>query len=406
MTLHYLKFWKDMMGCAFCKGGRLYYAWLAILFGFIVLGAMNYYHHIAEGLITTNMSDQVSWGIGIANFVFFVGIAATAVVLVFPAYVFKREDIKSVVIIGELLAFNAIVMCLLFIFTDIGRPERFWHLFPVIGKLNLPASMLAWDVIVFNVYLVLNLHIPGYLLYQKYQGKTPRTIFYMPFTWVSILFAVSIHTVTAFLLSGLGARYFWNTAIMAPRFLISAFASGPAFLIIIFLTLRDYAHFPLQDSVIDYLKKVLRVTLPVNLFLLMCEVFKELYPGTIHAAAAQYLFFGLHGHTMLVKWIWTAISFNILATALIYTPRLTNKKPFLVICCVLVIFGIWIEKGMGLIFPGFTPTPLGEIVEYSPNMGEIFVNLGVVSLGLFIFTLMTKVAISIQMGTLRQEKLK
>ncbi|OGQ07517.1 MAG: hypothetical protein A3G32_01170 [Deltaproteobacteria bacterium RIFCSPLOWO2_12_FULL_40_28] len=389
---NYLIYWQRMVACSL-KGSVWYRLWLLFLTAFVLWGAFNYYHHLKYGLITTNMSDAVSWGIGIANFVFFVGIAATAVILVFPAYIFKREDLKSVVIIGELLAFIAIMMCLLFIFTDIGHPERFWHLLPVIGRLNIPNSLLAWDVIVFNVYLVLNLHIPGYLLYQKYRGKPAKKIFYLPLTWISIFFAISIHTVTAFLLVGLGARYFWNTSILAPRFLISAFASGPALLIIIFLVLSHFTTLKIQSSIIDYLRKVMMVTLPVNLFLFLCEFFKEIYPNTLHAASAQYLFFGLDGHNMLTKWIWSAVFMNCVATVLILIPKWSKQNKILIACCVLTIVGIWIEKGMGLIFPGFIPTPLGEIVEYSPNLGEIAVSLGVTALGALIFTLMTKAAV-------------
>lgn len=398
---NYIRYWIDMIKCAL-SGSWAYYAWMGTLILFVGMGMYSYIHHLIHGLEVTNMSDQVCWGIGIANFVYFVGVAASAVLLVFPAYVMGNKDIKEVVIIGELLAFTAIVMCLLFIFTDIGRPERLWHLIPFVGgKLNLPSSMLAWDVVVFNVYLALNMHIPGYLLYIIYQGKKPSWYYYLPFVFISILFAISIHVVTAFLLTGLGTRYFWNTAILAPRFLISAFAVGPAILFLIFDTLKNRAGFDIKTSVFDYLKKVMTVTLPINLFLLGCELFKELYPNTLHAASAQYLFFGLHGHNMLVKFIWPAIAMNIVATILVLIPRICAQRKFFIVACLLTITGIWVEKGMGLIFPGFTPTPLGEIVEYAPNVGEVLVSLGVTALGALMFSAMTKVATAILMGELK-----
>ncbi|MCC6523334.1 MAG: polysulfide reductase NrfD, partial [Polyangiaceae bacterium] len=390
-----------MVRCAL-SGGRAYYTWMATLLVFIALGGWFWAHDLTHGLGGTNMSDHVSWGIGIANFVYFVGVAAGAAVLVVPAYAFHREDIKEIVLLGELLAVVAVTMCLLFITTDLGRPERMWHLFPIIGFLNVPSSLLGWDVLVFMGYLAMNLHIPGYLLWSRYKGKKPTPLAYLPFVFLSMFWAVSIHTVTAFLLSGLGSRPFWNTPILAPRFLISAGASAPALLIFLFTAIKKYGGLPVKDSVFDYFSKVLRVTMPINLFLLGCEVFQEFYTGALHSASAHYLYFGLHGKGMLSVFIWTAILFNITATAIFLIPKLRTQRWLMFVGCGLAVVGIWIEKGMGLIFPGFIPSPLGEVVEYAPNVGEIIVCLGVVALGAFVYTAMAKITIAIQKGTLRQ----
>jgi Ni/Fe-hydrogenase subunit HybB-like protein len=399
--LRYLIYWLRMARCALV-GGRTYYLWLGFLLLFVAMGGISWMHHLQDGLVVTNMTDHVSWGIGIANFVYFVGVAAGAAVLVVPAYAFVRTDIKEVVILGELLAVCAVITCLLFIATDLGHPERMWHLMPPLGILNLPYSLLSWDVVVFNGYLALNLHIPGYLLYKQYQGKKPAWIAYMPFVYVSMVWAIAIHTVTAFLLSGLGSRHFWNTPILAPRFLISAGASAPALLIFVFEILRNTTRLEVKQSVFEYFKYVLRVMMPINLFLLGCEVFGEFYTGSLHSVSAHYLYFGLHGHNMLTQWIWTAIVFNVTATTIFLIPRLRNDRRWLYAGCGLTIVGIWIEKGMGLIFPGFIPNPLGEVIEYSPNAGELFLNLGVVAVGALLFTLMAKVTIAIQTGELRE----
>lgn len=402
--IRYLIYWLRMARCA-AAGGRGYYLWIGFLLLFVAMGGISWWHHLTEGLIVTNMTDHVSWGIGIANFVYFVGVAAGAAVLVVPAYAYVRHDIKEVVLLGELLAVAAITTCLLFIVTDIGRPDRLWHLIPGRGILNLPSSLLAWDVIVFNGYLALNLHIPGYLLYQQYLGRHPKPIAYMPFVFASMVWAISIHTVTAFLLSGLGSRPFWNTPILAPRFLISAGASGPAILAIILAVIRKNTRLVVRDSVFEFFKNVLRITMPINLFLLGCEVFGEFYTGTLHAGSAHYLYFGLHGHNVLPKFIWTAIFLNVSATVVYLVPRLRKNEVVFYVACLLTIVGIWLEKGMGLILPGFTPNPLGEVIEYTPNAGEIFLNLGVVAFGALLFTLMAKVTIAIQTGELRDASL-
>ena len=395
----YLTYWVRMARTA-AQGGRAYKTWLLVLLLLTGLGAYGWYRQLHLGLITTNMTDHVSWGIWTANFVYFVGVAAGAAVLVVPAYLYHRRDIKEVVLLGELLAISAIVMCMLFIVVDLGRPDRMWHLAPFVGRLNLPSSLLAWDVVVVSGYLLLNLHIPGYQLYQRYRGRALKPWLYLPFVFLSMAWALSIHTVTAFLLSGLGSRPFWNTPILAPRFLISAGASAPAILTLLFAVIKRTTSLRIQDSVFEYFRQVLRITMPVNLFLLGCEIFQEFYTGSLHAASAYYLYFGLHGHATLPAFIWTAITFNVTATTVFIVPKLRNNEPVLYAACGLTIVGIWIEKGMGLIFPGFVPNPLGEIVEYAPNANEIIISLGILAFGMLLFTLMAKVTIALLTGTL------
>ena len=211
---------------------------MGMLTVFCLLGLNAYARQFVHGLVTTGMSDEVSWGVYIANFTFLVGVAAAAVMMVIPVYIYNNEELHDLVIFGELLAVAAILMCLAFVTVDLGRPDRFWHLIPGLGQLNFPASMLSWDVLVLNGYLLLNVHICGYLLYCRYQKKMPAKWFYVPFVFVAIVWAISIHTVTAFLYVGLGGRPYWNSAIVGPRFLASAFTAGPALIILAIQVVR------------------------------------------------------------------------------------------------------------------------------------------------------------------------
>src|ERR1035441_6810712 len=219
-------------------GDWRYYTWMGVLTVFCLLGLHAYCRQFAQGLIVTGMSDEVSWGVYIANFTFLVGVAAAAVMMVIPVYIYNNEELHDLVIFGELLAVAAILMCLAFVTVDLGRPDRFWHLIPGIGQFNFPASMLSWDVIVLNGYLLLNVYICGYLLYCRYQKKKAAKWFYIPFVFIAIVWAISIHTVTAFLYVGLGGRPFWNQAIIGPRFLASAFTAGPALIILAIQVVR------------------------------------------------------------------------------------------------------------------------------------------------------------------------
>jgi molybdopterin-containing oxidoreductase family membrane subunit len=315
--------------------------------------------------------------------------------MVIPAYLYHDRKMHDVVILGELLAIAAIVMCLLFVVADLGRPDRFWHLIPGLGRFNFPISMLTWDVIVLNGYLLLNLHICGYHLYMKYLGRTPSPAWYVPFVFISIAWAISIHTVTAFLYQGLGGRPFWNSALLAPRFLASAFVSGPAFLIVTMHVLRRIANVRVPDEPIGTLLQIVRVAILINLLMVVSELFTEFYTGASHSSHAYYLYFGLHGHHALVPWIWTAIALNLIAAFLFLLPGIMQHKWTLMFACAAAFIGIWIEKGMGLIIPGFVPSTLHQLVEYQPSLAEWQITAGIWAFGLMVYTVALKIAIPV-----------
>ncbi|MDX2475289.1 MAG: polysulfide reductase NrfD [Candidatus Krumholzibacteria bacterium] len=387
------------------SGGARYRSWLVFLMGLMAVGGYSYYQQAVHGLGVTGMGDQVSWGLYIANFTFLVGVAAAAVMMVIPGYLYHNKEVKGGVLLGEMVAIGAIVMCLLFVVADLGRPDRMWHMIPPFGKFNFPVSMLAWDVLVLNGYLLLNLHVPGYLLYKKYKGEEPAKWLYLPFVYLSIVWAISIHTVTAFLYTGLAGRPYWNAAILAPRFIASAFCAGPAFIILVLEIIKGWSKFPMGNRIIGFLRGVVLIAGLINVFLLISEIFTEFYADSAHVASARYLFFGLHGHNALVPWIWTSITMNVLAL-LALISRKFEKRGVIVrnIPLLMLIMAIWIEKGMGLVFPGFIPTPLGEIVEYMPSANEWMVSLGIWGVGLFIMTVLLKHAVDIETGVVKDDE--
>jgi molybdopterin-containing oxidoreductase family membrane subunit len=383
------------------RGNALYWLWLALLLALMGAGAVAYLHQLDQGLVATSMRDQVSWAFYIGNFTFLVGVAAAAVLLVIPAYVYEWKPIKEVVILGELLAISAISMCGLFVLVDVGRPDRLLHLLPGIGRLNLPSSLLAWDVVVLNGYLALNFFIVTYLLFALVRGKHPDKRIFTPLVLLSIPCAVGIHTVTAFLYNGLAARPFWNSAILAPRFLASAFCSGPAVLLVLMQILRRFSRFEIQDAAIWKVAELMAYAMGVNLFLLAAEVFKEYYSGTEHLIHMRYMFSGVGEHTAIVPFMWLSVAASAVAFALFLVPRTRRNPVTLNLGCVLIYAGVYLEKGMGLVIPGLTPDTLGEIYEYVPSRAEIWIAMGVFSTGFLLFTLMVKVATPIMLGEFR-----
>ncbi|MFQ5748219.1 MAG: sulfate reduction electron transfer complex DsrMKJOP subunit DsrP [Planctomycetota bacterium] len=386
------------------RGSSLYWLWVAFLSVLILAGGIAYAHQLKIGLIATSMRDQVSWGFYIGNFTFLVGVAAAAVMLVIPAYVYNWKPIKEVVILGELLAISAIAMCGMFVFVDIGRPERFWHLIPWIGYLHVPSSLLGWDVIALNGYFLLNFVIVTYLLFTLFQGRHPNRKFFMPLVWFSIPAAVGIHTVTAFLYNGLAARPFWNASILAPRFLASAFCSGPAVLLILMQILRRFTRFEISNAAIWKVAELMAYAMAVNLFLAFAEIFKEYYSHTEHLQHMEYMFTGIQGHDAIVPFMWISMALSIAAFVLFLLPKTRRNPLTLNLGCLLIFFGVYLEKGMGLIIPGMTPDTLGEIYEYFPSRTEFALAAGIFGAGALLFTLMVKVATPIMLEDFRKDK--
>lgn len=387
------------------KGSKTYWAWISFLLVFIVIGIASYYNQAVDGLITTSMRDQVSWGFYIGNFTFLVGIAAAAIMLVVPAYIYNMKSLKEIVVIGELLAISSILMCLLFILVDMGHPERFWHMIPFIGKLRLGQSILAWDSVALTFYLILNFVIVSHILFRAFRIKDYSRRYVIPLILLSIPAGIAIHTVTAFLYNGIAARPFWNSAILAPKFLASAFCSGPALMIILFQILRKSTKLQIEDKAIWKLAELMAYTMFFNLFLTGAEIFKEVYSNTEHRVFTDYLYFGIGEHNKIVPFGWMALIFDIIAFFLFLIPATRKNFITLNIGAVLIYLGVYIEKGIGLIIPGFTPDVLGEIYEYFPSWTEILVTAGIFSAGFLIYTLMLKVAVPIILGEFNYKKI-
>lgn len=382
-------------------GGKGYKAWIAFLLLAIVLGASAYARQAHIGLIATNMRDEVSWAFYIGNFTFLVGVAAAAVLLVIPAYVYQWKPLKEVVVLGELLAISALVMCLLFILVDMGRPDRFLHIMPFFGTPNWPRSLLTWDALVLNGYLIVNLVLVSYLLFKTYRGEPYDKRIFLPLVLLSIPVSISTHTVTAFLYNGMAARPYWNASILAPRFIASAFCSGPAVMIILFQVLRRTNGLPIKDEAIWKIAELMAYAMFLNLFLLGAELFKEYYSATEHLLYTEYLWTGIGQHRTLVPYAWFSLFCSVSAFVLFLIPKTRRNFVTLNLGCLLIWAGVYIEKGMGLIIPGMTPDTLGQIYEYKPTLTEWGTAVAVFGIGFLVFTLLVKIAVPILVGTFR-----
>lgn len=375
------------------RGGRAYYAWLAFLLVLIAVGVAGYSQQLVHGHIATSLRDPVPWGIFIGTYAFLVGVAAAAVALAVPGYVYHWQPIKEIVVLGEIIAISAVVMSILFVMADLGHPERFWHLLPLIGRPNLPSSMIAMNVLILNSYLLLNVIIVTYFLYCHFRRRPYNRTFFMTLMLVSIPAAISIHATTAFIFNVLPSRSYWNSAILVPRFISTALCAGPALMILAFQVLRKVTQIGIKNEALLKIAEMMAIVMFVNLLLFFAEVITEYRSATVHTIHIRYYFQGIGGHVELVGWAWTGAICNVLAFFLLLVPR-SRKNPITMnLACLLVFVGVFIEKGIGLVLPGFTPGTLGEVYQYTPSLAEWMICVGVAGIGVLIFTFFTKVAV-------------
>ena len=374
------------------KGNRNYWIWMGCLGVVMAVGGLFYLDQLKHGLMVTGQSRDVSWGFYTAQMTFLVGVAAGGVMLVLPYYLHDYKAFGKITILGEFLAVASLVMCLSYLLVHLGQPMRALNIF----MYPTPWSMLFWDGNVLSGYLLLNIII-GWKVLEAERNGVPPARWIKPLIYLSIPMAVSIHTMTAFIYCGLPGRGFWLTAILAPRFLASAFASGPALLILLSLLIRQISDFDPGRKAIQALAVIATYALVINLFFLVCEVFVVFYSNIpSHKAHLTYLYAGLHGKTGLVPWMWSSVTLMVTAACILLMPVLRKNEITLAVACAALFAGTWIDKGMGMISGGFVPSPLHHVTEYSPSLHEVVISAGVTALGLFVLTLLYKIVISVK----------
>jgi len=375
-------------------GSRRYWTWIGALFAIIFVGFLCYVWEHEVGLGITGLSRDVVWGLYIAQFVFLVGVAASAVMVLMPYYLHDWKAFGKIVILGEFLAISAVTMAGLSILANLGQPMRVLNviLYPS------PKSLIFWDLVVLVGYLLLNALITLVALSAERKGVAPPG-WIRPVILLSIPWAVSIHTVTAFLFSGLPGRSFWLTGLLAPRFLASAFASGPAFLILLTMAIRRLAGFDPGREAIRQLSLIVTYTMVINVFFAMVEAFTVFYSQIPeHMAHYEFLFLGLEGHAPLAGWMWTSMILAVISLVLLITPRYRNNEKILAVTCGMVFLSLWIDKGLGVIVGGFVPSPLGHVTSYVPTLPEIAITLAIWAVGFLMITVFYKIALSVREG--------
>jgi Ni/Fe-hydrogenase subunit HybB-like protein len=375
------------------KGSRGYWIWIAFLFSVIALSLSAYSRQRWFGLTVTGMGRDISWGLYNAQFAFVAGVAASAV-LVLSGYFRNRIEFAQTVLIGHLMAESATLTSMLFIIGDLGRPARILNMvfYPS------PHSLFFWDFLVVLVYFAVNLLIGWATMGAERKGVQPAA-------WVqkaaslSVPLAFIFLVVTAFFYAGLHGSSFWLMALFVPRFLASACASATALLILVTLVMKQMMGFDTGAEARDKLAVLTSYAGLGNIILLGIE-FLTTFNGNmpVDREHLQYLYLGLAGNCQLVPWMWFSLIAGVASFAVMLVPALRKSTKWLVAASAGVVLSIWIDRSVGLMTGNFVPSPLGEIARYFPTSTEIFITLGLWSVGILLFTLLLKVFVAVKAG--------
>jgi molybdopterin-containing oxidoreductase family membrane subunit len=375
------------------RGNLRYWLWLLTLILLVGGAVAMFFLQLDSGLTVTAMARDMPWGFYIAQLTFLVGVAASAVVVVLPYHLHDVKEFGRLTIFGEFLAIPAVILAMLFVLVDLGQPARVVNLF----LHPSPTSPMFWDSVALLGYLILNLVIGWKTLHiERYGIDPPRWL--RPLVLLAIPWAISIHTVTAFLYAGLVARPFWLSAVVTPRFLASAFAAGPALLILLSLAMRRLTGFDPGDRALLKLAKIMAYAMILNVFLIALELFTSFYSGSPeHITPWVFLYWSYDGVVAsVVPFMWVSSVLALVSVALLIRrstyERVTNLTPV----SGMVVLSIWIDKGAGMMTGGLNPSPLGGTTLYFPSWVEITMGVGLYALGALILTVLYKIAVTVK----------
>jgi [DsrC]-trisulfide reductase subunit P len=373
-------------------GSRRYWCWIGFLVLVILWGFYWYLVQLHYGLGLTGMSRNVSWGLYIGQFTFLVGVAASAVMVVAPFYLHNHREFARMTILGECLAVAAVTTCLIFITVDMGKPMRILNviIYPH------PNSLMFWDMVSLSGYLLINAVVTVVTLHAEQKAVAPPR-WIMPIVFLSIPWAVSIHTVTAFLYCGLPGRLFWLTPLLAPRFLAGAFCSGPALLILLCMLIRRLNGYDVGRKAISSLAVIVTYALVLTVFFQLMELFTSLYSHIPELAEeTRNLYLGTPTNHSLAPWGQLSIVGMFVAMIMLLFPQIRRNERTLAIACVLTFVSIWADKGIGLVVGGFMPSPFNVMTTYVPTFPEISISVGIWAIGALMVTVFYKSALSIE----------
>ncbi|MFV0453266.1 MAG: NrfD/PsrC family molybdoenzyme membrane anchor subunit [Propioniciclava sp.] len=330
--------------------------WLGISGGLTLLALVLWIVQVTRGLIVTDMRDLTSWGLYIVMFMYTEGVASGALVLATAPLVFRIRGLGQLPRVSLLVAIAAMVLAALFVFVDVGRPERFWRLI-VNAQLGSP---LMWDVIVVGVFLAVALVLVW--LTRDLSDADPHPVPTLTRRWAvaGLILGLITPAVTAMVFGLQIGRGPWNTGLLAPMFITAGLASGIATSMLVALWLAR-SHRISDPGQAAWLSPVLGAVVVVDLFLLGCELAVPLFVGVGNEYEATMMM--LAGP--LAPLFWTQIISGVIAAVLLLSRRTRGQPRAVVGASVLILIELFLKR-YNIVETGFGQR---NLTDYSITTG-------------------------------------
>lgn len=356
---------------------------LGVFAALMLVGIACWGYQLVTGPYVVGLTDDVSWGINICLFTFFVGLSAGGLIVASSAHVFQIESFKEVALPAVITSTVCICCALGYILVDLGAVQRVWRMFT--GP-NF-ASPLMWDVLVIGTYLVIN--ILDIIWIAKGDEKKVRIL-----SWVALPVAFLVHSVTAWIFA-LQIGRAWYSAIMAPIFVVSALDSGLALLLIELVILNKTKLFSVSKELFTKLARLLCVFVALDAFLLGCELLTMGYPGAGEAGALAIMTSGA-----TAPFFWFEIVLGLIVPFCVLVVARNRESTGLVVgMSVLIVLGVLCKRVWlmftSLIAPFGIPAEDGTLLYvndfgalfsiYTPTLVESLIAIGVLSMGILAF---------------------
>jgi len=395
---------------------KSFLVWMAFLSGGLLVTMYAYYLQLRDGLGVAGIRDYVSWGMYLANFVFFVASSLIGMLISAVIGLMGMKWINPITRIAEIIAIGFSAVAGLVIVMDMGRPERLAYVF-MYGRFQSP---ILWDVTVITTYFVLSFllyflpmipdlaigkrleNIPAWLrkIYKfaslNWSNKPEQNeIIHRSVRILLILLipaALSIHTVTSWLFA-VTSRAGWDSTIFGPYFVTGAFVAGCAAVIIAMFFFRK--SYKLQDYLTDrHFNNMGKLLVLVALVYLYFNLNEFLVPGyKLKRADTTHLHALLVGHHALLFWV-VQIGGLVLPILFLLFRRMRKPLPLLFISIVMII-GAWFKRYIIVVPTQEHPfLPIQHVPYnfkvYTPTLVEILITLFSFFLLLIIITLLSK----------------
>ena len=369
------------------------------------------------GLGVTGLNRPVYWGIYLTNFVFFIGISHAGTLISAILRVTQAEWRRPITRIAEAITFFALILGLLQIWVDMGRPERIVYPF-IWGRYQSP---FLWDFTCVGIYLLsstLYLYLPlipdlarmrdrmldaprwrrrlytamslGWHGSHEQHRRLEKAIGIMAILIIPI--AVSVHTVVSWVF-GMTMQPMWHSTILGPYFVVGAIFSGIATLFVFMTIIRKAWHLEkwIGEKQYNYLGLLLLVMSAFWGYFTLAEYLTTAYGSLVHESHVVEA--KLSGE--YAPWFWAMVVCNLIVPFAILLWRRGRTPTGTFVAALSVVVGMWIER-FTIVAPSLTRPSLGfERAIYSPTLTEVAITVGSVALFTLLFLLFFKLFPSI-----------